>query len=82
MDDVIFFNLHRRYVNHQPGYGGFLGIYQLAAFLKENVTEEQVAFKLSWDENGDSVLSGLDKDGNEIIPEVEENEAQNDHVDA
>ncbi len=36
MDDVIFFNLHRRYVNHQPGYGGFLGIYQLAAFLKGN----------------------------------------------
>ncbi len=41
MDEVIFLNLHRRYTNVQPSYGGFLGIYQLAAFLRENGYEAQ-----------------------------------------
>ncbi len=35
-NDVLFFNLHRRYLNYQPSYGGFLGIYILAAFLNHN----------------------------------------------
>ena len=41
MDDVIFLNLHRRYTNVKPSYGGFLGIYQLAAFLRENGYDAQ-----------------------------------------
>lgn len=35
-NDILFFNLHRRYLNYQPSYGGFLGIYMLAAFLNKN----------------------------------------------
>ena len=35
-NDVVFFNLHRRYVNTKNDYGGFLGIFLLAAFLNEN----------------------------------------------
>ena len=35
-NDVVFFNLHRRYVNTKSDYGGFLGIFLLAAFLNEN----------------------------------------------
>ena len=40
-NDIIFLNLHRRYINRKADYGGFLGIYQLAAFLKENGYEAQ-----------------------------------------
>lgn len=35
-NDILFFNLHRRYLNTNPSYGGFLGIYLLAAFLNHN----------------------------------------------
>jgi len=35
-NDIVFFNIHRRYLNHVPSYGGFLGIYILAAFVNEN----------------------------------------------
>ena len=28
-NDVVFFNLHRRYVNTKNDYGGFLGIFLL-----------------------------------------------------
>ena len=35
-NDVVFFNLHRRYINTQSNYGGFLGIFLLAAFLNDN----------------------------------------------
>lgn len=35
-NDVLFFNLHRRYINSTPEYGGFLGIFLLAAFLNSN----------------------------------------------
>lgn len=35
-NDILFFNLHRRYLNQQFEYGGFLGIYILAAFLNRN----------------------------------------------
>ena len=32
--DVLFLNLHRRYLNFEASYGGFLGIYYLSAFLR------------------------------------------------
>lgn len=35
-NDVLFFNLHRRYLDYSPNYGGFLGIYALSAFLNSN----------------------------------------------
>ena len=35
-NDILFFNLHRRYLNASPQFGGFLGIFALAAFLNEN----------------------------------------------
>lgn len=35
-NDILFFNLHRRYLNASPQFGGFLGIFTLAAFLNEN----------------------------------------------
>lgn len=35
-NDVLFFNLHRRYTDTEPRYGGFMGIYLLSAFLNEN----------------------------------------------
>lgn len=35
-NDIVFFNLHRRYLDRAPDYGGFLGIYILAAFVNEN----------------------------------------------
>ena len=31
--DILFLNLHRRYLNYEPNHGGFLGIYLLSAFL-------------------------------------------------
>lgn len=31
--DILFLNLHRRYLNSQPMHGGFLGIYLLSAFI-------------------------------------------------
>lgn len=40
-NDVLFFNLHRRYINQARNYGGFLGIFMLAAFLNENGYESQ-----------------------------------------
>ncbi len=40
-NDIVFFNLHRRYLNHIIEYGGFLGIYNLAAFLNENGYDAQ-----------------------------------------
>ena len=33
--DILFLNLHRRYLNTNANYGGFLGIYILAAFVKQ-----------------------------------------------
>lgn len=35
-NDILFFNVHRQYLNTRPVYGGFLGIYLLAAFLNHN----------------------------------------------
>lgn len=35
-NDIVFFNLHRRYINNIPTYGGFKGIYSLAAFINNN----------------------------------------------
>lgn len=35
-NDIIFLNLHRRYLNQKIEYGGFLGIYILAAFINKN----------------------------------------------
>ncbi|MBR1904645.1 MAG: hypothetical protein IJ824_05685 [Alphaproteobacteria bacterium] len=34
--DVLFMNLHRRYLNIDVKIGGFLGIYYLSAFLRAN----------------------------------------------
>ena len=33
--DILFLNLHRRYVNFDREYGGFLGIYILSAFSRQ-----------------------------------------------
>lgn len=33
--DILFLNLHRRYLNFSPHYGGFIGIYILAAFARQ-----------------------------------------------
>lgn len=35
MLDILFLNLHRRYLNDEPTHGGFLGIYLLAAFARQ-----------------------------------------------
>ena len=35
MLDILFLNLHRRYLNFEPTHGGFLGIYLLAAFVRQ-----------------------------------------------
>lgn len=35
MLDILFLNLHRRYLNVEPTHGGFLGIYLLAAFARQ-----------------------------------------------
>lgn len=35
-NDIVFFNLHRKYLNADPHYNAFNGIYTLAAFLNEN----------------------------------------------
>ena len=35
-NDIVFFNLHRKYLNVNPRYDAFNGIYTLAAFLNEN----------------------------------------------
>lgn len=40
-NDVLFFNLHRRYGNFKPDFGGFLGIYLLSAFLNGNGWQAQ-----------------------------------------
>jgi len=31
--DILFLNLHRRYLSHESNHGGFLGIYLLSAFM-------------------------------------------------
>lgn len=35
MLDILFLNLHRRYLNSVPTHGGFLGIYLLSAFARQ-----------------------------------------------
>lgn len=35
-NDIIFFNLHRRYLNQAPKYGGFIGTFILAAVMNAN----------------------------------------------
>ena len=35
MLDILFLNLHRRYLNFEPTHGGFLGIYLLSAFVRQ-----------------------------------------------
>lgn len=35
MLDILFLNVHRRYLDVEPKYGGFLGIYLLAAFARQ-----------------------------------------------
>lgn len=37
--DILFLNLHRRYLNLDINFGGFLGIYYLSAFLRRNFYE-------------------------------------------
>ena len=34
--DIIFLNLHRKYLDYIPSYGGFLGIYILSAWVNAN----------------------------------------------
>lgn len=33
--DVLLINAHRRYLNFEPRYGGFLGVFLLSAFLRQ-----------------------------------------------
>ena len=40
-NDILFFNLHRRYLDIELKYGGFLGIFVLAAFLNDNGYDAQ-----------------------------------------
>lgn len=40
-NDIVFFNLHRRYTNSAPNFGGFIGIYILSAFLNNNGYQAQ-----------------------------------------
>lgn len=40
-NDILFFNLHRRYINNAPRYGGFLGTFILAAFMNQNGYDAQ-----------------------------------------
>lgn len=35
MLDILFLNLHRRYLTNEKSHGGFLGIYLLAAFVRQ-----------------------------------------------
>lgn len=35
MLDILFLNVHRRYLDVEPTHGGFLGIYLLAAFVRQ-----------------------------------------------
>ena len=35
MIDILFLNVHRRYLDIEPTHGGFLGIYLLAAFARQ-----------------------------------------------
>ena len=35
-NDIIFFNLHRRYLDQAPKYGGFIGTYILSAVMNAN----------------------------------------------
>lgn len=35
--DILFLNLHRRYLNFSATFGGFLGIYYLSAYLRKNL---------------------------------------------
>ena len=37
--DILFLNLHRRYLNLEISFGGFLGIYYLSAYLRQNLYE-------------------------------------------
>ena len=41
MLDILFLNLHRRYLNIEPTHGGFLGIYLLAAFTRSEGFESK-----------------------------------------
>lgn len=40
-NDILLFNLHRKYVNQESFHGGFSGIYLIAAFIEENGFEGQ-----------------------------------------
>ena len=42
-NDVIFFNLHRRYTNTAPQFGGFIGTFILAAVMKQNAMSPSFA---------------------------------------
>ena len=35
-NDIVFMNLHRRYLDTLPSYGGFLGIFVLSAWVNAN----------------------------------------------
>ena len=41
MLDILLLNVHRRYLNYKPQYGGFLGIYLLSAFLRQEGYESK-----------------------------------------
>jgi hypothetical protein len=36
MRDIVFLNVHRKYLDYIPSYGGFLGIYILSAWVNAN----------------------------------------------
>lgn len=40
-NDAVFFNLHRRYLDQAPEFGGFMGVYHLAAFLNHSGYQAQ-----------------------------------------
>ena len=41
MLDILFLNIHRRYLNSAPSHGGFLGIYLLSAFVRREGYESK-----------------------------------------
>ncbi|MCR5834080.1 MAG: radical SAM protein [Selenomonadaceae bacterium] len=55
--DIVFLNLHRRYINYRASYGGFRGIYLLSAFVRnEGYSAKSFAGSLK---NGKEILDEL-----------------------
>ena len=55
--DALFMNLHRRYLNIEVNFGGFLGIYYLSAYLR----------KMGYEAKG---FSGTLRDGKHTLDEI------------